>query len=570
MTEEENKILELEEEVERLKRQQTYYGIDYEFFNTAILNDAISYFRINISRNLVIIPIIEKINGVSEDVSTKYGKRLPTYDIIMRMFCDTYVVDEDAPRFKEKLSREYLKEKYDSGVIKPEVIVRVNIPGKGICYRKYITLMTYIPENDDYLGMMVVYDITEDILRDKESTKQKRELEKALEKMESINRAKNSFLFTMSHDLRTPLNAVLGYSQMIRRDIDDKEKVLDYINKIELSGNNLTTMVNDCLEVAKLENSKIAIEPAPYRLMGKSITMDAIFGQKLREKNITIESKGQNIRDYLIWTDKFRVNQVLFSIVGNAIDYTPNGGHITILFEQLDDTPDGKVVYAWTITDTGIGMSEEFIGKIFDKFTREDNSDQKGGLGVGMAIVKTLIDAMDGTIEVTSKKGEGTTVHYTIPFERCTEEDIKNAEKETPKKEIDELRGKTALIVEDIEINREILKNILETYGMKSIEAVDGEEGYNMVKNSKPGEIDIVLMDIQMPKMDGNESARHIRAIEDPQLKDIPIVAVSANAYYEDVMKSQAAGINAYVAKPVVPVRLANTISDFLCNKNRY
>lgn len=392
----------------------------------------------------------------------------------------------------------------------------------------------------------------------------KASLARAIEMADSANEAKTNFLFNMSHDIRTPMNAIIGYTVMAKKYLDSKDKVTDCLDKIDISSQQLLSLVNQVLDMSKIESGKITIEEAPADLIERASAMLMIVEASAKAKGITLEGKIKNIRNKDILTDTPRVNQVFINILGNAIKYTPEGGKIVYTAEQISDSVDGVAKYRFTVEDNGIGMSKEYLTRIFDSFSREHNTTNSGieGTGLGMAIVKKIVDMLGGKIDIESKQGFGTKVVVTVDFKI---QDISEmAQENVIELEEDAFQGKRILLVEDNEMNREIARDILEDYGIYVEEADDGDTAVSMVKHSAHGYYDAILMDIQMPRMNGYEATMAIRELEDIELASIPIIAMTANAFEEDRKRALAVGMNEHLSKPIDITKLVQTLDKFI------
>lgn len=391
------------------------------------------------------------------------------------------------------------------------------------------------------------------------------QLRVARSEAEAANRAKTLFLFNMSHDLRTPMNAIKGFTELAEKYADDRERLLDCLAKVRLSSDHLITLVNSILDLARIETGQIRLEPVRTQLEEQEQLIGSLIQNDIEQKHITYEYTSKNIRDRTVVIDKNHVDQVLINILNNAIKFTPAGGTITHVLEQTDDYPDGRPCFCHTITDTGIGMSREFASRIFERFARERTSTESGknGVGLGMSIAKELVDCLGGTIEVESEPGSGTTVRVWLPAERCGESAAPTEpDALTPADSGDvSLHGKRVLIVEDNELNFDIESDILLDEGMAVDGAADGRQAVCRVRDKGTDYYDYILMDIQMPVMDGYEATREIRAM--PGGENIPIIAVSANAFEEDRQKSLEHGMNAHLAKPVEAAAMIKMLQKY-------
>ncbi len=394
----------------------------------------------------------------------------------------------------------------------------------------------------------------------KEKIEQARILSEALTKADAANNAKSEFLFNMSHDIRTPMNAIIGFSDLAVKHIDEREKVLEYLNKIGVSGQHLVKLIDDILDMARIESGRIQSEITAESIFNLTNDVVTICRENAEEKNISFSCSRKDLRDITVYADVLHVNQIMMNILSNAIKYTPSGGTINYTIRELKNSERGKVKYTFTVQDTGIGMSEEFLKHVYDYFAREQNSTVSGiqGTGLGMAIVKRLVDYLGGTIDIESKPGEGTKVTVVLSFKIRKHYDKREGDTH---KSYSSLAGKRILSVEDNELNREIIRSLLEEEKMIVEEAENGEEAVTMVSEKGSDYYDYILMDIQMPVMDGYRATSLIRELEGGD--KIPIIALSANAFEEDKKKSLMAKMNAHIAKPINVRELFSTLTEF-------
>ena len=399
----------------------------------------------------------------------------------------------------------------------------------------------------------------------KEEQEQKQALEVAKSKAEDANLAKSSFLFNMSHDIRTPMNAITGYTAMAKKHMDDKEKVEDCLDKIDVSSQHLLKLINSILDMSRIESGNVAIEPKASDVITRSNFVFDMCRELAASKNIAFNLDTTLVKNPKVYIDELHVNQVLVNIISNAIKYTRDGGKVDFVVREQKSKKPGYGDFVFVVDDNGIGMDKEFVNVIFDSFSREASSTVSGieGTGLGMSIVKKLVDLMDGTIEIHSELEKGTRVIVTLPF-RFQETSLSDRMEELDKSKDVDFKGKRILLVEDNKMNREIATEILEEQGLIIETAEDGDIAVEKVKNSKPGYYDAVLMDIQMPRMDGYEATRQIRALDSKALSSIVIVAMTANAFEEDRQNALNAGMNEHVAKPIEVDKLFGTLSRFL------
>ena len=396
-----------------------------------------------------------------------------------------------------------------------------------------------------FVGLMVMLYIQNVVRKKHEITE--REKIRAVE----ASLAKSQFLFNMSHDIRTPMNAIIGYTNLARKE-PSLEKVHEYLGKIDSSGKHLLTLINDILEMSRIENGMTELEYAPADLCFLFEEIGDLFAEQMKQKDLDFSVHDSQVQNRLVWCDTKNLNRVLLNVVSNAYKFTPAGGKITATLYESGSGDDGYGSYEFRVQDSGIGMSREFVDKMFTAFERERTSTDSGveGTGLGLAITKRLVDLMGGTIEVLTSPGSGTQIIIRLKLKLATEEDLQKDSSPEDEEEVD-FTGKRLLVVEDNAINMEIACMILIQQGFQVDTAENGKVALDMVSSSPPGTYDAILMDIQMPIMDGYAATRAIRALDNKELADIPILAMTANAFQEDVQAAKEAGMQAHVAKPV-------------------
>ena len=378
--------------------------------------------------------------------------------------------------------------------------------------------------------------------------------------------AKSQFLFNMSHDIRTPMNAILGYTNLAREE-NDPEKIHTYLDKIKGSSQHLLALINDILEMSRIESGKLELEFVPVDLCSVFDGMRDLFSEQMKQKNIDFQVHTSQVQNHYVWCDRKNLNRVLLNVLSNAYKFTPEGGTITATLWESGSRINDYSSYELRIQDTGIGMSREFAEKMFNAFERERTSTVSGveGTGLGMSITKRIIDLMGGTIEVLTAPGSGTNIIIRLKFRLAEESDMPSEENSSDSAAAGETQfdfsGKRILLVEDNPVNMEIAKMILENAGLQIETAQNGKIALDMVAASDPGWYDAILMDVQMPVMDGYEATRAIRSLENKALADIPILAMTANAFKEDEQAALAAGMQAHIAKPIDVAVMMNTLS---------
>lgn len=490
-------------------------------------------------------------------------------------YIQTCVYEDDREMLRQAISQEGLKKELDEN---------------KMCYTNYRTLcngeMRYFQVKAVRAGawesshsvVLGFRSVDEEIRNEMEK---KNQLEKALLQANKANEAKSAFLSNMSHDIRTPMNAIVGFTTLALTHTDNKEQIEEYLKKIMTSGNHLLSLINDVLDMSRIESGKIQLEEKPCSLPDILNGLQSILQADIDAKQLELCMDTVDVLDEEIYCDKLRLNQVLLNLLSNAVKYTEAGGTVSLRLTEKSGAPGGCANYEFYIKDTGIGMSEEFVSHIFEPFERERNSTISGiqGTGLGMAITKNIVDMMNGSIEVKSKQNVGTEVIVSFTFCLCSEVKESQAIPELKNRKqlvvnTDEEKGigeKTAnlqtgriLLVEDIEINQEIAVTILEEAGYCTEVAENGQIAVDMLKSSEPGYYQIVLMDIQMPKMNGYDATKAIRDLENKELASIPIIAMSANAFEEDKQEALKCGMNGHIAKPIDIKNLFDTLNEIL------
>lgn len=401
-------------------------------------------------------------------------------------------------------------------------------------------------------------------------TKREKQMEIEKTAAQESNRAKTVFLSNMSHDIRTPMNAIIGYMNLADRDDVSLNEMRDYLGKIKGSSQHLLALINDVLEMSRIESGKMELEPIAVDLKKTIGEIRDLFATQMSEKDITFTVDTSQIRHSKVYCDKNRLNRVLLNLISNAYKFTPEGGTVAVTSWEIECDEEATGQYEIRVADSGIGMSEEFAAKVFEAFEREKNSTVSGiqGTGLGMSITKSIVDMMGGEITVKTAPNQGTEFIVRIRL-RLQEDGQQSAEAEsvkdpeTPKLAVD-FSTKRLLLVEDMEINREIALMQLKSFGFTVETAENGKDAVDKVAASEPGYFDAVLMDIQMPVMNGYEASEAIRALADKRLSAIPIVAMTANAFSEDVKKAMDVGMNAHVAKPIDLNVLENVLQEVL------
>ena len=391
-------------------------------------------------------------------------------------------------------------------------------------------------------------------------------LEIALKKAEDASLAKTRFLNNMSHDIRTPMNVILGYAQLMENELKGKDmpETLEHLEKLQQSGNLLLSIINNVLDMARIESGRMELDENYCRIEDIRKSLFAVFDEKARKKNIVLQYT-MNVEHEHVLTDITKVKEILVNILSNAIKYTPPGGSVMMSVDELPCDEPGYMIVRNRVSDTGIGMSQDYQAKIFEAFTREQNTTKSkiAGTGLGMSIVKKYVDLLGGTIDVESELGKGSTFTVTLKH-RIADESYymkKHIEETGTGSEI--LEGKNILLAEDNNLNAEIAAAILERAGLKTERVEDGIQCVNRIEKMPAGTYDMILMDIQMPKMNGYKATQAIRNLPDKDKACIPIIAMTANAFEEDKRDAFAAGMNGHIAKPIQVDKLLSTLVEF-------
>ena len=387
-------------------------------------------------------------------------------------------------------------------------------------------------------------------------------LKNALHRAEEGSRAKSSFLFAMSHDLRTPMNAIIGYAELMEAHWGEKEVTTNYLQKLKGASQFLLALIGNVLEIARIESGKETLNEAPWNLMKLEETLDILLDGEISRKQLTV-NRNVNIRHANVYCDALKIREIIMNLLSNAVKYTSEGGKIVLDIEEKPSARDGFMTLQIRVSDNGIGISKEYVPYIFDAFTRERSSSESGiiGTGLGLRIVKSFVDLMNGDISVKSEPGKGTCFTVEISCRKIPEEELQQQMEEQP--ENVSLAGRRLLLAEDNGLNAEIAMTILQDADAEVELAADGKIAVDKLQDVPAGYYDAILMDIQMPNMNGYEATKAIRKLTDERAK-MPIIAMTANAFEEDRQAALAAGMDDYVAKPVEISELFRTIMKHL------
>lgn len=423
-----------------------------------------------------------------------------------------------------------------------------NHPTKGVVYVRCGGTADKMPDGGFVLSGYHS-DVNDIVTKELE---QQNKLKEALVLAEESNKAKTAFLNNMSHDIRTPMNAILGFATLMEKDLANPEKIKGYLMKLKNSGDFLLSLINNVLEMARIESGKVELNEQPSFLLDNTDPTMSIFEASLKERGLTISTCCEIQHEY-VYVDLVRVREIIINLISNSIKYSKVGGHIRTSMKEIPCSREGYATYEFEVEDDGIGMSKDYLPRIFESFVREKNFTESkiAGTGLGLPIVKKLVDLMGGTISVQSELGKGTLFRYTLSHRICTPEDFEATRNGNSTVSDNVVVGKHILLAEDNDMNAEIADTLLTDIGFIVERAVDGLECVKMLERAGAGYFDVILMDIQMPNMDGYEATKAIRQMKDPSLKNIPIVAMTANAFAEDRKNALEAGMNAHLAKPI-------------------
>mgnify|MGYP003191008167 FL=1 len=448
-----------------------------------------------------------------------------------------YYPDSDVPNELKKLRNE-------DDMVDYECII-----GKGKaneCHALAKTKVVHIPTGERAV-LTTFVDVSDMVM-----------LKNALHRAEEGSRAKSSFLFAMSHDLRTPMNAIIGYAELMEAHWGEKEVTTNYLQKLKGASQFLLALIGNVLEIARIESGKETLNEAPWNLMKLEETLDILLDGEISRKQLTV-NRNVNIRHANVYCDALKIREIIMNLLSNAVKYTSEGGKIVLDIEEKPSALDGFMTLQIRVSDNGIGISKEYVPYIFDAFTRERSSSESGiiGTGLGLRIVKSFVDLMNGDISVKSEPGKGTCFTVEISCRKIPEEELQQQMEEQP--ENVSLAGRRLLLAEDNGLNAEIAMTILQDADAEVELAADGKIAVDKLQDVPAGYYDAILMDIQMPNMNGYEATKAIRKLTDERAK-IPIIAMTANAFEEDRQAALAAGMDDYVAKPVEISELFRTI----------
>ncbi len=546
--------------IEDIVRQQTALKKQDDMVKT-LVQDYNAIYHIDLDADTFMI--LQANNVVNEDLYDYAYRNLP-FQAAMQKFVNEMVREEDREVMLRISSCDYMKKRLaqEAGYSYRYQVT----PMRGMQYFEMRIVRTRTDEKGHYAIMTarnVDETAREELRVQREIEKANKKLAGALEAAEKANESKSNFISNVSHDMRTPLNAILGYDRLAL-ETDSMEVRTDYLKKISAAGETLLALINSTLDLQKIENGVTTLHPAP--VPGDTVADGILTAVRplMDAKKIHLVFESAKEVHTVIHADAMRIEEIFINLLSNAAKFTPEGGEVLFSAECERETDD-RIYYRLTVRDNGVGISQDFLSKIYEPFSQERNEQTAGigGSGLGLSIVKRLIDLMHGRIEVKSRLGKGTEFIVHLDFQKVLRSD--GAERKAEEKPV-RLEGRRILLCEDNEMNREIATAILEKNGISVIPAVNGREGTERFMKSGKGEISAILMDIRMPVMDGYSAAKAIRASDHPDAAGIPIIALTADAYTNDVRKAQESGMTVHLSKPIDPELLLKTLQDAVRN----
>ena len=503
-----------------------------------------------------------RFNNTTIGILLKMARDEARYDVLRQFYISKFVAIDDQVMMMQSTDLEVIHRETEGDV--PYIVNYHRVDADGNISYHQLTYARAISEDGEEGYVLGFRDIDQTIKREKF-------LADALAMAQRANEAKTIFLNNMSHDIRTPMNAIIGFTDMMEKNIDNRERVLEYIAKLKSSNSYLLDLINNVLEMSRIESGKVVLDESVQSLPDMLEALSIIFEDLLKNKNLEYIS-DISIRHELVYIDSTKFKEVLLNILSNAVKYTNEGGRISLSIREENSTGSDKAHFNIIVEDTGIGMSEEFLPHLYDSFEREHNSTESKimGTGLGMAITKKLIELMGGTIAVESEVGKGSRFMINLSMKIADTDNLKEAPGNIEKTDEEiSLKGMRALLAEDNDINVEIITYLLDEAGLLTERAADGAQCLEMLEKAEDGYYDFILMDILMPNMNGYECARAIRKLENKSKSRIPIIAMTANAFDEDKRQALEAGMDDHVAKPVDVKKLFKSIEAVLSKRKR-
>ena len=493
----------------------------------------------------------------------------PDWPRVLSAYARRFVIPEDQALYLREISKERILERLRS---ERHYTVTYRCPGQDETSPIYMEMSIVRIDDNDLLrnAVMGYRDVTSQIVRVKKEMQEKMDMQMALEQEKNANEAKSAFLFSVSHDIRTPMNAIMGFTDLAKRHMNDPERLRDYLGKVDEANHHLLALIDDLLEMSRLDYGRVEIKTEPLDLARQINMALDMFKPQIEEKSLTL-LRDIAIPQQPVCLDGLRFRRIIGNIVGNAVKFTPAHGEIKVTVRQKRLSDSGYARYEIVVEDNGIGMTEEFMKRMFESFEREESATKTGylGTGLGLTITKRLLDIMGGSISATSKKGEGSSFVIDLPLKLADKETSVGEEfplAEDMRKAAGEYR---ILLVEDIDVNRILAETMLSEAGFLVESVPDGSDAVEAIRRHRPWYYDVVLMDIQMPVMNGYEATRLIRALGREDTRDLPIIALSANAREQDRLMSVESGMNAHVAKPFDIAQLVAIVNEQIAASRR-
>ena len=490
-----------------------------------------------------------------------FYKEAPSlYSEAVQVYIEQYVHPEDREKYRKMCAKEFMVKTLSEEKQFYSFNYRQVAGGQEKWYRMHVIAAAFLPNGEVKSVVMAIMDVDNQVRND---ISQKAVVEEALVQAEHANKAKSDFLSSMSHDIRTPMNAIMGFASLAQTHIENKNEVQNYLGKITSAGQHLLNLINDILDMSRIESGKIKLQEDEVSLREIVTDIKNLMQSMVEEKNLTFEVYENIVNNY-VFCDKLRLNQILINLLGNAVKFTPDGGTVILDIKQEMVAPEGYGVYVFKVKDTGIGIAKEFQSRIFEAFERDKITEQSGvqGSGLGLAITKNIIELMGGRISLESEldKGAEFTVKVMFALQDVDEAELLEEKTFEQKEQVEKLeqterrklfKNRKILLVEDNNLNREIARLLLTEEGFVVEEALNGQEAVEKISTAKDGEYALILMDIQMPIMDGYEATKEIRNMSNRKLAHIPIIAMTANAFEEEKKKALSCGMNGHVSKPI-------------------
>lgn len=537
----------LEANVESLKREREILKV--------LCEDSTSVFKVNLAENTAEIIKLDTKSNASTFIYPE-SQKLLCYSDEMKKFYDRFVLKETAPDYMEVFDPQNLIHRMEQT---DKVSYRFQMIPNRLGQQHFEIRVIKMAGSEDAAHVLIDFRYIDHIVIEE------RRKQKELDDANQANEAKSEFLSRMSHDIRTPMNAIMGFVSIAQANVDDAARVKDCLNKIQMSGRNLQQLINDVLDISQIESGKFNLVSEPVNLPELCDFYRKTIGQMASDKNITYNVYMHGITQEILMSDSVRLGQIYMNLLSNAVKYTQPGGGVSFELYETASPYEGKMRLISIISDTGIGMSPEFMKNMYSKFSRavDTRVNKVRGSGLGLAIVKEIVDQMGGTIQAKSELGKGSvfTVTLDLPYAEG------KAQAQTTSTEMVQLPADhkiRLLIAEDNDLNYEILAEQLKDRGVLCARAVDGADCVQKFKQMQTNYFDAILMDMQMPVMGGIEATKRIRSIENDYAKTIPIIALTANAYHEDIQKCMDAGMNAHLAKPIEIENVMRTIANYL------